>query len=90
MEKRQSASDHLDIPQDPLSKFNLGLELVNITRCGGRYHATANRILKATERGINKIHFGTPHKNRTATIHDNNQFLIKPSRPNPDSLPPFT
>ena len=30
-EKRQPASDELDIPQDPLSKFNLGLELANIT-----------------------------------------------------------
>ena len=36
----------LDIPQDPMSKFNLGLELATITR-GGRYHAADNRILKA-------------------------------------------
>jgi hypothetical protein len=59
-EKRQPGFDDLDIPQDALSKFNLGLELANITRCGGRYHAAANRILKATKRGINKIHFGHP------------------------------
>ena len=30
-ERREPASDDLDIPQDPLSKFNLGLELANIT-----------------------------------------------------------
>jgi hypothetical protein len=60
-EKRQPASDDLDIPQDPLSKFNLGLEQANITRCGGRYPAAANRILKATKRRINKIHLDTPY-----------------------------
>jgi hypothetical protein len=29
-EKQQPASDDLDIPQDALSKFDLGLELANI------------------------------------------------------------
>ena len=29
--KRQPASDDFDISQDPLPKFNLGLELANIT-----------------------------------------------------------
>ena len=82
-EKRQSASDDLDIPQDPLSKFNLGLELANITRCGGRYHAAANRILKATKRGINKIHLGTLRKKPYSNDSDDNQFLIKPSYPTP-------
>lgn len=61
-EKRQPASDDLDIPQDPLSKFDLGLELANITRRGGRYRAAADRILKARKRGINKIHLGTLRK----------------------------
>jgi len=75
-EKRQSASDDLDIPQDPLSKFNLGLELVNITQCGGRYRAAANRILKATKRGINKIHLGTLRKNRTATTPMTTNFTL--------------
>ena len=84
-EKRQPASDDLDIPQDPLSKFNLGLELANITRCGGRYHAAANRILKATKRGINKIHFGHPTQKPYSNDSDDNQFLIKP-RPLSDSL----
>ena len=82
-EKRQPASDDLDIPQDPLSKFNLGLELANITRCGGRYHAAANRILKATKRGINKIHLGTLRKKPYSNDPDHNQFLIKPSYPTP-------
>jgi len=76
-EKRQPGFDDLDIPQDPLSKFNLGLELANITRCGGRYHAAANRILKATKRGINKIHFGHAKlKNRTATIQMTTNFSL--------------
>jgi len=90
-EKRQSASDDLDIPQDPLSKFNLGLELVNITRCGGRHHAAANRILKATKRGINKIHLGTYAKNRTATIPMTTNFSLNlRDLTSSDSLPPFT
>jgi hypothetical protein len=33
--KRQPASDDFDISQDPLPKFNLSLELANITRCRG-------------------------------------------------------
>jgi hypothetical protein len=87
-EKRQPAFDDLDIPQDPLSKLNLGLELANITRCGGRYHAAANRILKATERGINEIHFGHPTQ-PYSNDSDDNQFRIKP-RPLSDGLTPFT
>ena len=71
-EKRQSASDDLNIPQDPLSKFNLGLELANVTRCGGRYHAAANCIPEATKRGINKTHLGTYAK----TVQQRSIFLL--------------
>ncbi|MEH2507245.1 hypothetical protein V1290_006056 [Bradyrhizobium sp. AZCC 1578] len=46
-EKRQPASYDFDILQDTLPKLNLVSKLANITRCGGRYHAAANRILKA-------------------------------------------
>jgi hypothetical protein len=81
-ENRQPASDDLDIPQNPLSKFDLGLELANIARCSRRYRATANCILKATKRGINKIHRAPTQRtftqeNRTATIR-RLQLLIKP------------
>jgi len=68
-EKRQPGFDDLDIPQDPLSKFNLGLDLANITRCGGRYHAAANRILKATS-------WAPYAKNRTATIPMTTNFSL--------------
>jgi hypothetical protein len=63
--ERQPASDDFDISQDPSPKLNLGLELANITRCRGRHHAAANRILKAKKRGINKIHLGALRKNWT-------------------------
>ena len=55
-EKRQPASDDFDILQDTPPKFNLVSELANITRCGGRYHAATNRILKARKGGTDRIH----------------------------------
>jgi hypothetical protein len=75
--KRQPASDDFDISQDPLPKFNLGLQLANITRCRGRYHTAAHRILKATKRGINKIHLGAPRKNRTQWENQGTPFSLE-------------
>jgi hypothetical protein len=81
-EKGQPASDNLNVPQDTLSKFDLGLELTNITRCGGRHYAAANGILKATKRGINKIHWA-PTQKTGSNDPDTTNFRIKPSLSNP-------
>ena len=48
-EKRQPASDDFDIPQDPLSKFNLGLELAEhhtmwrAVPCSGQPHPEGDK-----------------------------------------------
>jgi hypothetical protein len=58
-ERREPAPDDFDILQNQPPKFNLAFKLADIIRCGGRHRATANRILKATKRRTNEIHFDT-------------------------------